>query len=170
MDPEKAKRYDRAGSEYRSTYYRAHNALEAMRKRKAAEAKEGSSDDVGGAGAGAGNAGAPVEPEINPQAWRRMIAPEPEKAPVGVTEVVAAEPDRVATIDSEYGSQNEPRNGRNGVSGAWPEPGRPDAGGTATITVGAIVPDGSRRAGLANDDGALRAPYNDNTMSPGLTP
>jgi len=39
-DVEKEKQLHRASSEYRAMYYKAHNALEALRKRKAAEAKE----------------------------------------------------------------------------------------------------------------------------------
>jgi hypothetical protein len=172
MDPEKAKRFDRAGSESRSTYYRAQSALEAVRKREAAEAKAGANEaaasDVGRGRPAAGRVDAsdvaPAGPDINPQARRRMIAPEPAKATSVVTEVVAAEAAQVGTSDGEYGTQNEPRNGRNEAAGDRPAPARPDPSPPRQ-------PDARATEVPAIDDGALHAPYNPyNPMSPELTP
>ncbi len=47
IDLETAKRLQRAASEYRSTYYRAHNALKALRKAQDAEQKPGTAKNTG---------------------------------------------------------------------------------------------------------------------------
>jgi hypothetical protein len=160
LDPVKAKRFDRAASEYRSTFHRANNALEARLKRLAAEAKNAPGPDGGRARSSgspferqapkgpsrdyvrgrrrAKNGAAASDPEpgpqetpderpssssdIHPQAWRRMFAPEPVPAPLGATESVSGQRDKVGTRGDESGSQNEPRNGPIAVSGGPPEP------------------------------------------------
>jgi hypothetical protein len=74
IDPEKARRFERAQKNYQSTFYRAHAALEAHRKRTAA-------------------AGAAREPDIKPPATDGASAAGPSAAPAAVTQVVGETPD-----------------------------------------------------------------------------
>jgi hypothetical protein len=46
IDPDEERRINRASSEYRAMFYKAHKALEAIRKREAAEAREAAQKDV----------------------------------------------------------------------------------------------------------------------------
>jgi hypothetical protein len=100
MDPEKAKRFERARSNYQSTYYRAKNALEAGRKgetpvnkkppRPGAERtdqRDGADRDENAA------AGAARGPEIKPPAQDGAIAAAPSGAPRAVAEVIGEKPD-----------------------------------------------------------------------------
>jgi hypothetical protein len=92
IDPEKAKRFDRAQKNYQSTFYRAHAALEAHRKRAAA-------------------AGAAREPDIKPPAPDGASAAGPSAAPEAATQVVGETPDGAPAGGPKADLQNDPKTG-----------------------------------------------------------
>jgi hypothetical protein len=94
MDPERAKRFDRARSNYQSTFYRALNALEAHRKAAAAANQKPP------------RLGADPGPDIKPPAPDGGIAAAPSGAPAVVTEVVCEQPDSASDETPGADSQN----------------------------------------------------------------
>jgi hypothetical protein len=100
MDPERAKRFDRARASYQSTYYKALKALEARRKAEAAASPKPP------------RPGAEARPDIKPPAPNGGSAAEPSDAPAAVTEVVCEQPDSASdetpTADSQNGRRNAP--------------------------------------------------------------
>jgi hypothetical protein len=115
IEPEKAKRYDRARSQYQSTVYRALNALETRRKgaapvpgkpsrpsAEAADSRAGADrDDNAAARAARG-------PDIKPPTPDGAIAAGPSGVPAAVTEVACQTPDGASKERSKPVSQNDP--------------------------------------------------------------
>jgi hypothetical protein len=92
IDPEKAKRLDRAQKNYQSTFYRAHSALEAHRKREAA-------------------ARPAREPDIKPPASDSESAARPCGASARMTQAVGDTLDGASAGRPEADLQNEPKTG-----------------------------------------------------------
>jgi hypothetical protein len=92
IDPEKAKRFDRAQKNYQSTFYRAFNALEAHRKREAA-------------------ARAARAPDIKPPARDGGCAAGPSGPSARVTQVGGDTPDGASAGRPEADLQNDPKTG-----------------------------------------------------------
>ncbi len=103
----KEKQLHRASSEYRATYYKAHNALEAIRKRRAAEEKEARKNaDRADSRRSDGKEESVNYTEYAERAAAAKVAPAP--APPG-REPVAAPNGRVGPVcDPEVGPQDGP--------------------------------------------------------------
>src|SRR5262249_42036427 len=112
IDADKARRFDRAAGEYRSTYYRALKAL------------QGLWDGVEEPGAAPWppdprpppRRGREQETDINAPASRGMSAEEPVSAPCAATEVFAAQWSREPKGEPKADSRNEPGMGSGGAS------------------------------------------------------
>jgi hypothetical protein len=138
LDPESARRFDRARINYQSTYYKALKALEARRKGEAAASQKpprpGASADPG--------------PDIKAPAPDGGIAAGPSGAPEAVTQVVCESPDGASAGRPEADLQNGPENGPDRAAADRPGACRSYHKHVARRTVGAVVTVCSRAANL----------------------
>ena len=132
LDEEQARRFHRAAGLYRSTFYKAHYALEDLHKRAAAKAEEHPYTSAG-----------PAEADIKPPARGGASDPEPDGAPGAATEVVAEDDVECRAGQEKAGIQNEPRIGPDGPLGDRPEGRRSYHKSVAKKSVVTIVRDRS---------------------------
>jgi hypothetical protein len=109
IDPEKAKRFERAQKNYQSTFYRAHAALEAHRKRQPPSPPGG--EGARRADEGEIPAGAAHPPDIKPPARDGGKAETPSEAPEAATQVVGDTPESARGGQPEAVLQNDPKTG-----------------------------------------------------------
>src|SRR5262249_48373131 len=121
LDDADARKFGRAGSEYRTTFYRGFYALEVTRKRKDTDARSAERSNSRPPSAAARN------DRINAQASRRMSAREPSEGLSDVTEVVVEETVEAGRTEKACEFRNEPTLA---PEAAEPQPFPPCEGGT----------------------------------------